>query len=107
IFDPDTGILEVHRLQNSGKYELRSPDENNRYWLEEIELFIGVWSGKRENRDGYWLRWWDKQGNLLLWGFESVEQERREKEQERREKEAALQRLAELEKRLLNAGIEV
>jgi Uma2 family endonuclease len=100
IFDPSTGIFEVHRLQNSGKYELRSPDENNRYWLEEMDLFIGVWSGKRENRDGYWLRWWDKQGNLLLWGFESVEQERREKE-------AALQRLAELEKRLLNAGIEV
>ncbi|WP_417033550.1 hypothetical protein [Dolichospermum planctonicum] len=63
-------------------------------------VFIGVWSGKRENRDGYWLQWWDKQGNLLLWGFESVEQERREKE-------AALQRLADLEKRLLNAGIEV
>ncbi|MFO0142908.1 MAG: Uma2 family endonuclease, partial [Aphanizomenon sp.] len=83
------------------------PDENNRYWLEEMDLFIGVWSGKRENRDGYWLRWWDKQGNLLLWGFESVEQERREKEQERREKEAALQRLADLEKRLREAGIEV
>ncbi len=65
-----------------------------------MDLFIGVWSGKRENRDGYWLRWWDKQGNLLLWGFELVEQERREKE-------AALQRLADLEKRLLNAGIEV
>jgi hypothetical protein len=107
IFDPSTGIFEVHRLQNSGKYELRSPDENNRYWLEEMDLFIGVWSGKRENRDGYWLRWWDKQGNLLLWGFESVEQERREKEQERREKEVALQRLADLEKRLRDAGIEV
>jgi hypothetical protein len=53
------------------------------------------------------LRWWDKQGNLLLWGFESVEQERREKEQERREKEVALQRLADLEKRLRDAGIEV
>jgi hypothetical protein len=100
IFAPDTGILEVHRLQNSGKYELRSPDENNRYWLEEMDLFIGVWSGKRENRDGYWLRWWDKDGNLLLWGFESVEKERREKE-------VALQRLAELEKRLRDAGIEV
>jgi len=100
IFDPSTGIFEVHRLQNSGKYELRSPDENNRYWLEEMDLFIGVWSGKRENRDGYWLRWWDKDGNLLLWGFESVEKERREKE-------VALQRLAELEKRLRDAGIEV
>lgn len=105
IFEPESGVLEVHRLQESGKYQLRSPDENNRYWLGEMELFIGVWEGKRENREGYWLRWWDKEGNLLLWGFESVEKERREKEQERREKEAALQRLAELEKRLRDAGI--
>ncbi|WP_417063966.1 Uma2 family endonuclease [Nodularia spumigena] len=99
IFEPDNGVLEVHRLHESGKYQLRSSDENNRYWLEEMELFIGVWSGKRENRQGYWLRWWDKEGNLLLWGFELVEQERREKE-------AALQRLQELEKRLRYAGIE-
>jgi hypothetical protein len=106
IFAPDTGVLEVHRLQDSGKYQLRSPDANNRYWLEEMKLFIGVWSGKRENRDGYWLRWWDAGGNLLLWGFELVEKERREKEQEREAKEAALQRLAEVEKRLRDAGIE-
>ncbi|MGM3306749.1 Uma2 family endonuclease [Anabaena sp. WFMT] len=107
IFEPDSGILEVHRLQDLRKYQLRSPDENNHYWLEEMELFIGVWEGKRENRQGYWLRWWDKEGNLLLWGFESVEKERREKEQERREKEAALQRLQDLEKRLRDAGIEI
>ncbi len=99
IFEPDNGILEVHGLHESGKYQLRSSDENQRYWLEEMELFIGVWSGKRENRQGYWLRWWDKAGNLLLWGFELVEKERREKE-------AALQRLQELEKRLRDAGIE-
>jgi hypothetical protein len=100
IFEPDSGVLEVHRLQDLRKYQLRSPDENNRYWLEEMELFIGVWEGKRENRQGYWLRWWDKEGNLLLWGFESVEQERREKD-------AALQRLQDLENRLRDAGIEI
>ncbi|HLO88961.1 MAG TPA: Uma2 family endonuclease [Nostocaceae cyanobacterium] len=97
IFEPDSGALEVHHLE-SGKYNLLSPDENNRYWLAEIELFIGVWLGKRENREGYWLRWWDKDGNLLLWGSELVEKERREKE-------AALQRLQELEKRLRDAGL--
>lgn len=41
-----------------------------------MELFIGVWQGKRENRQGYWLRWWDQDGNLLLWGSELVQQER-------------------------------
>jgi Uma2 family endonuclease len=98
IFQPETGELEVHNLQETGSYKLRSPDDNNRYWLAEMELFIGVWQGKRENRQGYWLRWWDEDGNLLLWGSELVQQERQEKE-------AALKRLEELEKRLRDAGI--
>jgi hypothetical protein len=113
-------------LYENGHYKLRSPDENNRYWLTEMELFIGVWQGKRENRQGYWLRWWDQDGNLLLWGSELVQQERFAKEQERLAKEqerlaketaqqeanqerlakeTALKRLEELEKRLRDAGI--
>jgi len=106
IFEPESGSLEVHRLDELGKYDLRISDENNRYWLDEIQLFIGVWQGRRENRDGYWLRWWDEAGNLLLWGTELVVQEREAKEQEREAKETALQRLEELEQRLRDAGIE-
>ena len=67
-------------MDESGKYNLGSPNENNRYWLTQMELFIGVWQGTRENREGYWLRWWDEGGNLLLWGTELVEQERQAKE---------------------------
>ncbi|MBE9115216.1 Uma2 family endonuclease [Lusitaniella coriacea LEGE 07157] len=112
IFEPESGSLEVHRLDESGQYELRSPDENNCYWLAEMELFIGSWEGKRENRAGYWLRWWDKTGELLLWGSELVQQERAAKEaaeqqanQERAAKEVAEQRLAALERRLRDAGL--
>ena len=106
IFQPETGSLEVHRLDESGKYDLRSSDDNNRYWLDEMQLFIGVWQGVRENRQGYWLRWWDEAGNLLLWGTELVQQEREAKEREREAKEAALKRLEELEQKLRDAGIE-
>ncbi len=105
IFEPESGTLEVHRLDESG-YDLRTSDENNRYWLDEMQLFIGVWQGRRENREGYWLRWWDEAGNLLLWGIELVVQEREAKEQEREAKENALKRLEELEQRLRDAGIE-
>ncbi|MDY6899927.1 MAG: Uma2 family endonuclease [Cyanobacteriota bacterium] len=112
IFEPESGTLEVHRLDESG-YDLRTSDENNRYWLDEMQLSIGVWEGRRENRDGYWLRWWDEAGNLLLWGTELVEQEREAKErereakeQEREDKENALKRLEELEQKLRDAGIE-
>ncbi|MEA5467668.1 Uma2 family endonuclease [Spirulina sp. 06S082] len=120
IFEPNTGRLEVHRLQESGVYELRSPEASDRYWIEELGLAIGVWQGRRENRDSYWLRWWDEDGNLLLWGSELVarerqatererqatERERQVTERERQAKEAALRRLEQLEQQLREAGLE-
>lgn len=73
IFEPDAGELEVYQLDDSGRYQLRDPDENQRYSIAPINLFIGRWQGTRENRTGYWLRWWDEQG-ILLWGVERAEQ---------------------------------
>jgi hypothetical protein len=40
-----------------------------------MSLFVGVWSGEKEGRRGYWLRWWDGSGNLLPWAVEQIEQE--------------------------------
>jgi Uma2 family endonuclease len=79
LFEPDTGTLEVYQLNDSGQYKLQQSD-NNRYWIAQMNLFLGVWQGTRENRTGYWLRWWDEQGNLLLWGSEKAEQERQRAE---------------------------
>jgi Uma2 family endonuclease len=75
IFDPATGLLEVYRLQ-AGRYELELPDAEGRHWMADMGLFLGVWRGEKEERTGYWLRWWDEEGNLLLWGVERLEQER-------------------------------
>jgi Uma2 family endonuclease len=97
IFAPETSNLEVHRLED-GQYKLSPAGKNNRYWLEVMNLWLGVWQGTKENRQGYWLRWWDEQGNLLLWGSELVQKERQAKED-------ALKRLAELEQKLRDAGI--
>ena len=80
IFEPKSGRLEVYRLI-SGKYELQA--DGGRYSLESMGLFLGVWEGEKSQRRGYWLRWWDENGNLLLWGAERVEQERLRAEQER------------------------
>ncbi len=79
IFEPDTGTLEVYRLDD-GKYQLQQPDNNNRYWIAEMNLFLGTWQGERENRTGDWLRWWDERSDLLLWGLEKAEQERQRAE---------------------------
>lgn len=79
IFDPNGGLLEFYHLEN-GRYELKQPDENGRHWISAMNLFLGTWQGIKEARTGYWLRWWDQEGNLLLWAVEVIEQERQEKE---------------------------
>ena len=73
IFEPDSGELEVYQLDDDQRYQLSNPDINNRYWIAEMGLFLGVWQGTRENRTGYWLRWWDDNEKLLLWGLERAE----------------------------------
>ncbi|MFM6898447.1 MAG: hypothetical protein ACKPKF_14530, partial [Microcystis panniformis] len=79
IFQPKTGELDVYCLV-AGKYEQQLPDENNRYWIKELNLFIGIWQGSKAEFTTNWLRWWDKSGNLLLWGSELVEQEKQRAE---------------------------
>ncbi len=102
IFQPKTGELEIYRL-NQGRYEQQKPNENNRYWIAEINLFLGVWQGTKAEFTTNWLRWWDKSGNLLFWGSELVEQERQraeqaelELEQERISRQRLVQKLKEL-----------
>ncbi|MGH2415068.1 MAG: Uma2 family endonuclease [Microcystaceae cyanobacterium] len=103
IFHPKTGELDVYRLV-AGKYERQEPEENNRYWLEELRLYLGLWQGKKAEVTANWLRWWDESGNLLGWGSELVEQERQRAEQERQRAEQAEQRAEELAARLRDMG---
>ncbi|MBD1997608.1 Uma2 family endonuclease [Leptolyngbya sp. FACHB-541] len=84
IFEPNSGALEVYKLDDSMRYKLQSLESGDRYWIAEMNLFLGTWQGIRENRTGYWLRWWNEQGEPLLWGSEFAEQERQRAEQERR-----------------------
>lgn len=99
IFNPATGNLEVYRLDEAGRYQIQKSDETDRHWIPEMNLFLGVWQGTRENRTGYWLRWWDEHDHLLLWGGERVAQEHQRAEQER-------QRAARLAAQLRAAGLE-
>ncbi len=92
IFDLETGILELYRLGESRRYRLEPANAQGRFWIPEMQLFLGVWQGNRENRQGNWLRWWDEEGNLLLWGTEQIEQERQRTEQERQQAEQERQR---------------
>ena len=69
-------------------------------------LFLGEWLGKKSEYDGCWLRWWDRAGNLLLWGGELVAQERQLVAQERQRAEQAEEKSLRLAERLKEMGID-
>lgn len=94
IFRPDTGRLEVYALE-SGRYQVQV-EESERYWIPGLELFLGVWEGSHEGRTGYWLRWWNAQGELLLWSEERAEVERQRAEVERQRAERLAEQLRQL-----------
>lgn len=97
IFEPKTGILEFYQLTEDKSYKLQPSSQ--RFWLPEMELFLGIWEGIRENRQGYWLRWWDEQENIQPWGTEKIAQESQRAEQE-------YQRAERLAAQLRTMGIE-
>lgn len=37
---------------------------------------MGLWTGNYQNQHQCWLRWWDQEGNLLLFGDERAQAEK-------------------------------
>lgn len=103
IFDPYEPRLEVRRLQES-QYVLQEPTDEGRYWIPELEMFLGIWYGTRLELTINWLRWWDEAGNMLLWSAEQAEQERQRAEQEHQRADQERQR-AEQERQRAEAAI--
>ncbi len=95
IFHPQIADLELYALE-SNRYQIQTPDSNGLYWIPELELFLGVWEGTRDNRTGNWLRWWNADGELLRWPEERAETERQRAEIERQRAEKLAQRLRDL-----------
>jgi hypothetical protein len=102
IFEPESGLLEVYRLNDSGQYKLASANSQQKFLIDELGLSLGIWQGTRENRTDYWLRWWNDQNELLPWGKEQAEQERQRAEQkhQRAERLTAQLRAAGLNQRV-------
>ena len=91
IFHPQLQVLEVYHLLD-GKYQLATADQNQRFWIESLGLFLGTWIGKKAEYTGCWLRWWNSSGDLVLWGGELLELERQQISEERQRAEAESQR---------------
>jgi hypothetical protein len=69
-------------------------------------LWVGIHKSWYHNQEAYFVRFFDKNGQLLLNSKELTEQERREKEQERQAKEQAQLKAEKLAAKLRELGID-
>ena len=73
VFDRYENHFRLFSLTD-GKYRERQLDETNpRFWFDELELGLGVWSGYYEGFEGQWLRWYDRQNNWIPTAIEQTE----------------------------------
>jgi Uma2 family endonuclease len=79
VFSRYTNQLQVFGLAQ-GCYQAL-PLVEERIWLPELGLGLGVWSGVYQGLERHWLRWYDAE---RAWIPTPVEREQREIEQERR-----------------------
>jgi hypothetical protein len=114
IFDPDGGLLEFYRRQE-GQDILEQPSPEGRHWVAEMGLFLGTWRGQRgghevlhkQYRQGYWLRWWTADEQLLLWATERAELEGGRADQERDRADRAEAELVEERERSAQLAVEL
>ncbi len=98
VFDPiqqlKQSVLQVFELQGTSYVPMTE------YWLEGVGLGLTLWQGVFEGRQDVWLRWCDREGNVIPTGTERAEQERQRAEQERQRAEQEHQRAEQAESQL-------
>jgi Uma2 family endonuclease len=101
------GKLRVYG-SHEGKYRLL-----DKPWLQTIGLGLTLWRGEFEGVEEEWLRWQDRDGNVLLSGKEAAarlaqraEQETQRAEQERQRAEQERQRAERLAEQLRQLGVD-
>ena len=94
IYDPfDPNSLQGWHLDSAKGYQELKANEKGWLWSESLGLWLGTWEGTIEAQMGIWLRFYYRDGNLVLLP-EEAEKQRAEAEKQRAERLA--QRLREL-----------
>ena len=96
IYEVKKASVEVYHLVEN-RYELVAANQRNHYPIPQMGVELGIWQGRYGNMELPWLRWWDREGNLLLTGEEraEIQQQRAEQERQRAEQERQRAELAE------------
>jgi Uma2 family endonuclease len=91
IYEVEKTAVEVYELIGN-RYHRSAPNAQGRYVVADLDVELGIWPGTYMNQTLPWLRWWDRNGNLLLAGDERAEQEKQRAEQEKQRADRETQR---------------
>jgi Uma2 family endonuclease len=104
IYNPFDDEWTGYRLEN-GVYENPLPKVNGRIWSNQLELFVGAWTGPFQNHVRRWARFFDKDGKLVPI-FGEAEKLRADAAQQRADTEAVARQAAEAEIANLKAELQ-
>ncbi len=90
VFDSETNHLRGFQLQAGAYREI--PISGQGWWIEPLQLGLGVWHGRCDGVERGWLRYYDEQGRWIPTQEEMTEQAQQQAEQERQRAEQERQR---------------
>jgi Uma2 family endonuclease len=102
IYEAEQAQVEVYHLLDNA-YQQMTPNAQGRYPIPPMGVELGIWQGRYQNMELPWLRWWDRQGNLLLTGDERAEQERQRAEAEKQKRQQLVEKLRAIDPSQLEA----
>ncbi|OLP17903.1 hypothetical protein BST81_12655 [Leptolyngbya sp. 'hensonii'] len=87
VFDRYTDRLRAFSLNQAHYQPLELPDD--RLWLPDLNMGLGLWQGRYQGLERLWLRWYDAAGDWIATDSErlSLEQQRADQEQQRADQE--------------------
>lgn len=104
VFDRYTDTLRAFRLQAGQYKELTLPD--NRLWIPELKVGLGLWQGCYKQVERAWLRWYGESGNWLPTPTETAMTAEQARLREQQRADAAEAELAQLKSLLQAKGID-
>jgi Uma2 family endonuclease len=104
LFNRYTDVFKVYKLSGEQYQELVL--QNNRVWLPELEIGLGIWQGEYEGFTRPWIRWLDNNGNWIPTDTERFEQEQLLRQQAEQLRDEAQDKVARLAERLRSLGID-
>ena len=81
LYDNLTEQLDGWRLDEHGAYRPLHPNDRGWLWSEQMQLWLGVWSGTSFGYSGRWLRFFDANGVVVPTDKELATREQQQKEE--------------------------